>query len=193
MSALRKCTVLGCDKRHLAQGLCNAHYKRLKKYGEPLAGGVEHGAAWRYLQDVVLNFSGRECLTWPFTRAGNGYPYVRYNGKTVGAHRVVCELIYGPAPTEKHEAAHLCGKGHEGCVNPAHLQWKTGSENSADKVLHGTHSRGSRNRMAVLTEDRVKQIRALRGKLPGRDLARQFGASTATISEIQNSHSWTWL
>jgi hypothetical protein len=61
-----------------------------------------------------------------------------YLGDTLYAHRLMCQLAHGDPPTPDHIAAHSCGRGHEGCVNPNHLSWKTYSENELDKRVHGT-------------------------------------------------------
>ncbi len=34
----RKCGVTGCKQKYDAGGYCNAHYQRLRKYGDPRAG-----------------------------------------------------------------------------------------------------------------------------------------------------------
>jgi hypothetical protein len=57
------------------------------------------------------------------------------------AHRVMCEIAHGPKPAPGFVAAHTCGKGREGCVNPRHLRWASQKENMADKLLHGTSNR----------------------------------------------------
>ena len=50
--------------------------------------------------------AGQECLIWPFSKTYQGYGQVGYGGKVRKAHRVMCELAHGPAPTSCHEAAH---------------------------------------------------------------------------------------
>jgi hypothetical protein len=67
-----------------------------------------------------------ECVTWPFSRNRDGYP----SGQK---HRWVCEKVNGPSPSARHVAAHSCDRGHEGCINKRHLEWKTHAENMRDK------------------------------------------------------------
>lgn len=187
------CKVEGCEKPVKALGYCTGHRKRLKLYGDPLGGGTGKGVLLRYMLDVVVPFAGSECLVWPFSRAGTGYGHLYYEGRQQGAHRVACALVHGPAPTLKHEAAHLCGKGHEGCVNPNHLAWKTSAENKADKIVHGTIVRGSDIKRAILTEAKVLEIRALKGTVPGKELAERFGVGASTITAVQKRNTWAWL
>jgi HNH endonuclease len=33
---MNKCTIPDCDGKHLARGLCNLHYHRWRRYGNPL-------------------------------------------------------------------------------------------------------------------------------------------------------------
>src|SRR4051812_5100930 len=94
------------------------------------------GEAVAWLREHAL-YCGDDCLIWPFSRA-RGYGNFGYLGKNIYAHRFMCELIHGPAPTPDHHAAHSCGNGHKACVNPMHITWKTSSENMRDKELHGT-------------------------------------------------------
>lgn len=70
--------------------------------------------------------TGLNCLAYPFFRnQWTGYAQFGFEGKMLYAHRFMCELKNGPAPSDKHHAAHTCGNGHMGCVNPMHLAWKT--------------------------------------------------------------------
>lgn len=94
---------------------------------------ARHGEPLRWLLDHV-EYPEKGCLIWPFARDGKGYGSL---GKK-GAHRRMCEIVNGPAPTPKHHAAHSCGNGHLGCVHPRHVRWATCSENQMDRFLHGT-------------------------------------------------------
>src|SRR5690606_29105850 len=100
----------------------------------------------------------------------------------------------GPPPTVEHEAAHSCGKGHEGCVNPHHLRWATSTENKADTLIHGTRNRGERNRSAKLTDAKVYEIRRLLAAgMTQTAIAAMFAVSLTTISKIAAGKIWGWL
>lgn len=147
----------------------------------------------RFIQEVAMRHTGEECLTWPFGTFGGGYGAVKVDGKKVPAHRYVCELLHGAPPTPEHEAAHSCGKGHEACIAPGHLDWKTPSENAADKLIHGTHSRGERQVTAKLAEADAREILALKGIESQRSMAARFGVSNGAIANIHAGFSWAWL
>ena len=127
-----------------------------------------------------------ECLVWPFSTT-NGYGMLGYYGRVFYAHRMMCELTRGPAPSPNHEASHSCGNGHKGCVSPHHIRWKTKSDNQRDRAKHGTKSRGWRGKLTMAQADK---IRALRGKKPQREIAEMFGVSRANVSLIQNNKAW---
>lgn len=109
---------------------------------------------------------------------------------TVRLNRLVCETFFGPAPTNKHEAAHRDGNRHNN--RPDNLYWATKLENEADKNLHGTRRRGSSLSSSKLTETKVVEIKQLRqqhGTIYG-DLAIQFGVSKSLISQIIEGRVW---
>jgi hypothetical protein len=152
-----------------------------------------YGEAARFLKEVVLPHTGDQCLAWPFSRYPNGYGQLWRDGKPAPVSRIVCTEINGPPPTEKHEAAHSCGKGHEGCCNPRHLDWKTPAENCSDKLTHGTHFRGDQSPNAKLTREKVQRIKELRGTVSRRKLAEWMGVSEPLIGHIHSGRRWGWL
>lgn len=188
------CAVAGCGSRGEVGGYCRMHYARFKRHGNPLGGGTSHWEPLEWLQEH-LSYAGDDCLIWPFAREQSGYGRLTavVDGPQVGAHREMCRLVHGEPPTPSHETAHLCGKGHEGCVNPRHLAWKTQTENAADKLVHNTHIRGTRHPLNRLTEAQVRRIRALEGLLSQQKLADQYGVSRQTIQHIHRRTAWAWL
>ena len=188
------CAVSECNRTAKGKGLCSIHYHRMRRHGDPTAGGISSGSHVRYLQDVALPCTSEECLLWPFkAKAGAGYGKMRIDGKQKLVHRVVCELAYGKPPSPRHEAAHLCGKGHLGCVNPMHLAWKTPKENKADTLVHGTRNRGENRWSAKLTENDVRDIRRLRETKSLQELMSMFGISHSQVLRIVKRQSWAWL
>lgn len=137
-----------------------------------------------------VNHQGEDCLKWPFggeSKSGRGA--LKFSGARGWAHRIMCTLAHGEPPTPEHTAAHECGKGHDGCVNPRHLKWKTQKENNADCAKHGTspkHHDGNRGR---LTADQVAQIRGSRGVKTQRELAALFEVSEGAINDIWRGRS----
>lgn len=190
MAIPRKCSVDSCDKSQIAHGFCDAHYRRWKRYGDPLGGGTQQGAPEKFLREVVLSYQGDDCLIWPFYKDRTGYAKIHRNSLV---HRIVCEEINGPPPTPRHEAAHSCGRGKKGCCTPNHLRWATHAENEADKRVHGTQPRGSRHGLSKLTETQVREIRQLRQSMSQRAVGDLFGVSRATIGEIDRQKNWAWL
>jgi hypothetical protein len=141
------------------------------------------GETVKWLRDRVSH-PDPKCLIWPFYRQPTGYGQLGLNGKNHYAHRLMCEMAHGQAPTPKHEAAHRCGNGHQGCVNPRHLAWKTKTENRRESNQHGKGTRSHYGNKGALKPEDVARIWELKGKLRQVDIAAQFGVSWQVISGI---------
>jgi hypothetical protein len=102
-------------------------------------------------------------------------------------------MAHGPAPSPDHDAAHNCGKGSEGCFGVRCIEWKTKSNNGADRWVHGTMPCGERQWRSKLTAEDVLEIRRLRGKETQAALAVRFGISRPHVSGLQCGHAWSWL
>jgi hypothetical protein len=170
------------------------HYRRWQRYGDcNIVHKPANGTLVKWLEENV-SYHGDGCLQWPFGRTVSGYGALKKpNGQSTTAARMMCEMAHGPAPSPKHEAAHSCGKGDEGCVNPKHLRWATTIENHADKVEHGTLLRGTALKHSKLTEDDVREIRRSSQSLSTRQMAERFGVSHSTITRTQRRECWAWL
>jgi hypothetical protein len=152
-----------------------------------------HGQTVKWLVSM-RGYAGDDCLIWPFSRLKSGYGNFGVNGRQYYAHRFMCELVNGPPPSKRHQAAHSCGCGASGCVNPKHLSWKTQLENERDKAAHGvsawTHRNGKRYK---LTPQQVIEIRSLEGKRTPTELEQQFGVTRSNIRKIWKGQSWPKL
>lgn len=193
MTATRTCSIPECGKPHNAKGLCRKHYSRLQRTGDPHeTKRVPPGEVQDFYANVVLSYEGEECLTWPYGTS-NGYANMIKGGKRGVVSRFLCEDIYGPPPSTEHQAAHSCGNGHLACVARSHLRWATPSENSMDRLIHGTHNRGERNSAVRLTEVQAREILALKGLESQTSIARRFGIAPQTVFHIHKGNSWSWL
>lgn len=183
------CTIEGCDSAHYARGYCVAHYTRQIRHGSPTGGTTGKGEPLEWLCTHVSH-EGDDCLTWPYATGSDGAGVVTYDGRQQSAAAVMCFLAHGEPPTPLHEAAHNCGKGHEACINPGHLRWATRSENHADKHIHGTALCGERHPWARITEDDVRFMRTMKGRMPVPEMARQFGIGTSAVYAILSRKRW---
>jgi hypothetical protein len=190
----RICSVEGCGKPVFGHGWCNAHYSRWRRHGDPSCGSTAPGEAQRFYREVVLTYDGIDCLIWPYGKAGLGYGIIHdESGANRYVHRLVCEELHGLAPTSEHEAAHSCGRGHQGCVAKRHLSWKTSAGNKADQLIHGTRIRGTSQWNSKLTESDIREIRALRGVQHQKHTAVRFNVTKSQISRIQKRQAWGWV
>lgn len=188
-----KCSEAKCQNPAKTRGLCSKHATRIARYGSPdIRRRVTRSDIEEWV-DRLLAGNSVDCVIWPFSRYKNGYGKWTYEGSNMMAHRVICTMLYGPPPANNYQSAHSCGKGHEGCVNPKHLRWATPAENAFDKIAHNTINRGRKNGSCKLTENQVREIRALDGARTQREIAERYGVSEASIRDILMRKNWGWL
>ena len=194
MADLRVCAIDGCGKPHYGHGWCHPHWKRWKRHGDPLGGLTGIGEPYEFVERTVLPYEGDDCLPWPYARNRYGYGLFRRDGgNKIIVSRFICARAHGDPPTPQYEAAHSCGNGHLGCVNPRHLSWKTRSENQADRVTHGTSNRGEGNHFAKLDASHVRSIRALEGAMTIAQIGKMFGVNRETARAIIRRLTWTHI
>lgn len=141
-----------------------------------------------YLHDLTTRETDDRCIIWPFYITKTGYGQLTVGNKTKKISRIVCEMVWGDAPTTIHQAAHECG--NSACCNPKHITWKTPKENCDDRVAHGTAPVGERNGQSKLCEDDVRYIRRLLGSRSIKGLAREFAVVPDTIRSIRDGKTW---
>lgn len=137
------CTVDGCPRRHYAKGWCNMHWQRVRKFGstdDPRPSLTERFWA------KVDRRADDECWPWLGSITGVGYGNLKRGEKNSSAHRLAYELVVGPIP-EGMTLDHLCHTNdlacsggvacpHRRCVNPAHLEVVTLTENVLRGLAH---------------------------------------------------------
>lgn len=190
MAVVKLCSIPECGKVARTRGWCNAHHHRYLRYGDPLKGRTSLGAPLVWLKQN-LDYAGDDCLIWPFGHNG-GYGSIHIGRRKTLVSRIVCEHHNGPPPTPKHDAAHSCGKGNEGCITPKHLSWKTRKENMEDCKIHGTVNLGQRNGAVKLSEEQVLEIKKTHGVAQTK-IAKYYGISQSSVSLIKTGKNWKWL
>jgi hypothetical protein len=194
MVMFKACIISGCEGVAKRKGLCDKHDARRRRHGDALIvlkTKSPSGAPKKFLYETAIHFRGQECLLWPYAKDRNGYGNLVVDGSLKTAHRIVCAVVNGPPPSDKHESAHSCGNSV--CVNPLHLRWATHAENMSDRILHGTDNRGERCSSAKLTSAEVLEIRRARKNHDRATVAGRFGVSVDAIYDIDKRRSWSWL
>lgn len=126
----------------------------------------------------------------------NGYPLValarRGEKHTKMVHVLVARAFRGKRPP-KHQTRHRDGKPLN--CRAKNLKYGTPSQNSMDRVSHGTANRGERNGQSLLTKKQVGAIRRryAAGTVLQRHLAEEYNVGANTISRIVNGVRWGWL
>jgi NUMOD4 motif/HNH endonuclease len=107
-------------------------------------------------------------------------------------HSVVALTFHGERPPEM-EVCHNDGVKIN-CM-PSNLRYGTKVSNAADKILHGTIQRGTKNIRCKLTEEQVIEARAryAAGGVSLKTLASSYGVSLSGIHYAITAHNWSWL
>lgn len=100
----------------------------------------------------------------------------------------MCALTHGAPPSDKHDAAHSCGRGDRGCISPRHLFWKTQSENQSYQIKQGRKFYG---RQGKITFAQAAEIRAIGHSRLLKEIAAQYGISPQRVSGILGGHGFT--
>ena len=131
-----------------------------------------------------------DCWAWTASTTSDGYGCIRINCRLHNSHRVAWELENGPIPNGIH-ILHHCD--NPACCNPSHLLLGTHSDNMKDMANKGrAGNRGSRNKIARLTEQDILTIREMvNGGTKQKDIAKEYSVHVMTISDIIRGATWT--
>lgn len=99
---------------------------------------------WERLWRKVRVGAPEACWEWQgaLSRKRRGLRPVMATGRgrtlrMINVTRLVCEAVWGPAPSPDHHAGHTCPDGENcRCVNPNHLRWMTPEENQQWKATY---------------------------------------------------------
>lgn len=127
---MKNCKIDNCSSPVKGRGWCTKHYLRWWRHGDPLelvSHSTERGTPTERFWRLVAKAGDTDCWTWLGKKGSKGYGLAHVaDGRQRQAHRVAYELVVGPIP-EGLELDHLCNVRR--CVNPAHLEAVTHSEN----------------------------------------------------------------
>lgn len=167
------CYYSKCDSQAISHGLCDKHYRRLKKYG--WGDGFfksPHGRARTPEHRVWCHIKGR-CLN------ENDKSYIHYGGRGIG----ICEewrnsfdsflRDMGERPSHKHQIDRIDnskGYSKENC------RWVTSRVNNRNR------------RSTKLNELQVKEIQE--SDMKGLDIAKIYGISVSQVCRVKNRKMW---
>jgi hypothetical protein len=131
-----------CSSEAVSKGMCRIHYGRWYRTGNPEGTGQGHRKDAKPIQQRIADYHvvlENGCHEWTSGINQYGYGKVKYQGRTLGAHTVAWFLATGAWPAE--ELDHLCHTldkecvggvecRHRRCINPAHMEQVTKSENT---------------------------------------------------------------
>jgi hypothetical protein len=133
------------------------------------------------------------CIEWTGQRDKNGYGVLNISQYPCRAHRLSLARSIGRDLRSGEQSLHICD--NPPCVNPRHLRVGTSKDNAEDRVARGQQARGERQGLAVLTEAKVLEIRALlrAGEMTMQSIADRYGISRPTVGQIKRRVTWTHL
>lgn len=160
----------------------------------PLVNGKPclHGGRTNDITDKWMPEPNSGCWLWLGAEDENGYGRVVAGDGTrriVKAHRRVYELLVGPIP-EGMMLRHKCDT--RCCVNPAHLEPGTVTDNARDMVERGRLPNPATIDYAPkLTEEQVRRIRDAHDNGQSKlSLTREYGIAYTTVSMIVQRKTW---
>lgn len=186
------CSVDGCDERITGRGLCEKHYYRQRKHGNPMtvAKKMGRGATQeaRFWDRVALTANPDKCWLWQGQKSKeSGYGSVSFEGKARRAHVVSWRLATGYYPAL--QILHSCDVRL--CVNPVHLHEGTQADNMREMSERGRSLHGTKNPKAKLTEDNVRLARELHSQgHKFSPLARRFGVCKGVMRDAILGITW---
>ena len=183
------CTI--CGDIAVAVGLCNKHYRRMRRNGSPTA-LRRPGSQMTVAERLALHSRPTEsgCIEWTAAKNNDGYGQIKYNGKMSLAHRVAYEVAHGAIDASLC-VMHSCD--NPACINIAHLSLGTHQENMADMASKSRTNpiHGARHHKAKLTDADVLAIRADKRTQP--IIAAHYGVCLSTVESIKARTTWRHL
>lgn len=184
----RTCDFEGCERKHMAKGLCSVHYWRARTYGDPAApvGSRFSGTDLERLGYYSALNPATGCVEWTGARNETGYGVTMIAGtrRTILTHRLALRAR-GIDVAGKVVRHLVCD--NPPCINPDHLAVGTHADNVGDKVRKGRQRRaaGDAVQHAIYVEYMIRRPEEPRVAW---DLAAKYGVAHTTIREYVRQH-----
>ena len=102
---------------------------------------------------------------------------------------VIVAKTFIPNSNNLPEVNHIDGNKHNN--NITNLEWSTKSDNEKHAYRTGLRSaKGEKNNCAKLTNVQVKEIKELKGKIKGSEIALMYDIDRSVIYNIFNNKAW---
>lgn len=150
-------------------------------------------------EEKVIPEPNSGCWIWLGSLDSGRYARIGIKGKNHKASRVSVRLYKCEDPGSL-SVLHRCDMPE--CVNPDHLFVGTHQDNMKDRDAKGRQAdrsgtrngcAGTKNPIGKLSEDQVREIRGLFGRMSYRKIGERFGVCTGSIQKIAEGRSWRWL
>ena len=151
----------------------------------------------RFWKKVAIETPDK-CWLWTAAKNEKGYgvAWVREWGNTQKAHRVAWHICNGPI-SENLCALHRCDV--PACCNPHHLFLGDRIANNSDMRAKGRDAKievriGEQHPIAKLTDENVREIRAMRSRgIKRRIVASRFRITESNVKQITAGNTWRHL
>lgn len=115
--------------------------------------------------------------------------YCNGTAHTQAVHRLIAMTFVGKQPHGDYEVRHIDGNKLNN--NALNLAWGTKYENEADKKIHGTVARGSRQGLAKLKEEDIPAIMQMSKRgMSQTNIGKCFSVDQRTIGRIILGECW---
>jgi hypothetical protein len=187
----KKCEVYGCVGAYYSKGLCQKHYRRLYRGGDPhTLSHKELSLEERFQAGLGPKDPVTGCIEWIGAK-NDGYGLIRRGSQLARTHCLAWELKHGPIP-EGMCVCHHCD--NPSCCNTEHHFLDTKAGNTADMVEKGRQAKGEKHGRAKLTEADVLEIRRrIAAGESQSSIAADFGIHHTTVGAIKSGKRWSHL
>lgn len=102
-------------------------------------------------------------------------------------HRLVATAFLGAPPSSEHQVAHWDGDRKNNCRS--NLRWATPSENTADRLRHGTmHVRTHNSKLRAVDIERIRYL--AESGVKNSQLADQYRVQDSHIGKVVRGLKW---